>query len=211
MTRRSRRPGMPKRECGRCRPPAGGWIGVGLLCLACWLGGAALAGEALVPEREPSPAPAFALPDLAERPHRLADYRGRVVIVNFWASWCAPCRRELPSMNRAWATLQPQGVVMLGVNLDEEPAAVRGFLQDFPIAFPVLIDRDARLSERWRVKGLPTTFVLDPRGEIVYRVTGEREWDDPHLLRQVLALQGEGSGDTGRATVETERSDAPAR
>jgi thiol-disulfide isomerase/thioredoxin len=113
--------------------------GFGLLLL--WLTGAVAAEQRLTPEGSLQPAPAFYLHDLAGESHRLADYRDQVVIINFWASWCAPCRRELPSINRAWAVLKSEGVAMLALNLDEEAEAVKGFLHDFPIDFPVLIDR----------------------------------------------------------------------
>ncbi|MET0052771.1 MAG: TlpA disulfide reductase family protein [Candidatus Thiodiazotropha sp.] len=170
-----------------------------MLCRICLLGcltallllsgiGIAAAEEQLSPEPWPSPAPPFHLQDLQGRYQHLQDYRGRVVIVNFWASWCGPCREELPSLNRAWAALEPRGVAMLAINLGEEAEAVNAFLADFPIAFPVLLDRRGTFAQRWRVQGLPTTFVLNPRGEIVYRVVGERAWDDATLLRQVEAL-----------------------
>ncbi|MBT3054365.1 MAG: TlpA family protein disulfide reductase [Candidatus Thiodiazotropha sp. (ex Codakia orbicularis)] len=135
--------------------------------------------------------PTFRLHDLEGRNHQLLDYRGRVLIVNFWASWCVPCRRELPSMNRAWTALRPKGIAMLAINLGDDAEAVKEFLYDFPIDFPVLLDHRGRISQRWQVRGLPTTLVLNQRGEIVYRAVGEREWDDAVLLHQLQTLQPE--------------------
>ncbi len=146
------------------------------------------ADDGVLPEVSPTPAPPFSLHDPQGGRHQLQDYRGRVVIVNFWASWCVPCRRELPSMNRAWAELSTKGITMLAINLGDEVTAVKDFLSDFPIDFPVLLDQQGRTSQEWQVRGLPTTFVLNPQGEIVYRVVGEREWDDVVLLRKVKAL-----------------------
>ena len=146
------------------------------------------AEELMVPEPWPAPAPPFHLQDLEGDYRHLGDFRGRVLIVNFWASWCQPCRQELPSMNRASAALEQDGVAMLAVNLGEEADAVEAFLNDFPIDFPVLIDQRGIYSQRWGVRALPTTFVLNPRGEIVYRILGEKVWDDPSLLAQVREL-----------------------
>ncbi len=170
--------------------------------LLLWSVGVASAAEGLIPEAVVGPAPPFHLRDPEGRLYHLQAFRGRPLIVNFWASWCTPCRRELPSMNRAWAELKPQGVAMLAINLGEEAEAVKGFLAEFPIDFPVLLDPRGNIGQRWRVRGLPTTFVLNGRGEIVYRATGERAWDDPDLLRQVLALRfpetgRPGAGETG--------------
>ncbi|MEW8030399.1 MAG: TlpA disulfide reductase family protein [Candidatus Thiodiazotropha sp.] len=147
------------------------------------------ADQGLLPEVRPLPAPSFNLQDLEGGNHLLGDYRGRVAIVNFWASWCVPCRRELPSMNRAWRELQPKGIAMLAINLGDDAEAIRDFLIDFPIDFPVLLDHRGRTSQRWQVRGLPTTFVLNRRGEIIRRVVGEREWDDEILLYELQALQ----------------------
>jgi len=157
--------------------------------LLLWSVGVSSAAEGLTPEAVVRPAPPFHLQDPEGRRHHLQAYRGRPLIVNFWASWCTPCRRELPSMNRAWAELKPRGVAMLAINLGEDVEAVKGFLAEFPIDFPVLLDPRGNIGQRWRVRGLPTTFVLNGRGEIVYRATGERAWDDPDLLRQVMALR----------------------
>jgi thiol-disulfide isomerase/thioredoxin len=147
------------------------------------------AGEVLQPEPWLAPAPPFHLQDMQGSYKHLSDFRGRVMIINFWASWCQPCRQELPSLNRARQALAEDEVVMLAINLGEEPQAVEAFMNDFPIDFPVLIDQQGIYSQHWQVRALPTTFVLNPRGEIVYRVLGEKAWDDESLLTQIQALQ----------------------
>jgi peroxiredoxin len=131
----------------------------------------------------------FSLRDMDGKLHRLSDYRGKPVIVNFWATWCPPCRRELPSMNRAWSRVKQQGIVMLAINVGEDEDTIFPFMADYPIDFPVLLDMDGETIKRWPVKGLPTTFVIDPRGRIVYQAVGGREWDDKKLLDKVRELK----------------------
>ncbi len=155
-------------------------------------------GAALAPAQEPGRglteipqrplAPDFTLRDLDGNRHRLSDYRGRVVIVNFWATWCPPCRAEMPSMQRAWERLRKEGVVMLGIDVGEDEDTVFQFTADYPVEFPLLLDQDSSVIGRWPVRGLPTTFVVDPQGRLAYRAIGGREWDDPALLEQVRAL-----------------------
>ncbi len=146
-------------------------------------------GHGLTPVEGRPLAPNFVLLDLDGEPHRLSDYRGKVVIVNFWATWCPPCRAEMPSMQRAWERLEAQGVVMLGIDVGEDEETVFQFLADYPVEFPLLLDSESRVIEAWGVRGLPTTFVIDPEGRMVYRAVGGREWDDPQLLEKVLALR----------------------
>lgn len=146
--------------------------------------------QTLTPLQSRQPAPAFLLPDMNGRSHRLLDYRGKVVIVNFWASWCTPCRKELPSMNRAWEELKQNDVAMLAINVGEDHQAVQAFKKDFPIDFIVLLDSKGTTSQHWQVTGLPTTYVLDAQGRAVYRLLGSREWDDQELIRRLRALSG---------------------
>lgn len=134
-------------------------------------------------------APQFTLQDPDRQVHRLADFSGKVVVVNFWASWCVPCRQELPSMNRASRALPGESVVWLAVNVGEDREAVEAFRNDYPIAFTVLLDTDGRVSQDWSVTGMPTTFVINPQGEIEHQIVGKREWDDAthlRLLRQLI-------------------------
>ncbi|MCU7845640.1 MAG: TlpA family protein disulfide reductase [Candidatus Thiodiazotropha sp. (ex Monitilora ramsayi)] len=161
-----------------------GWLIVFWLMMA----GSVLAESAMRPIPWPAPAPPFHLRDLAGDFRHLSDFRGRVVVVNFWASWCSPCRQELPSMNRAWSQLQDEKIVMLAINVGEDREAVTAFLEDFPIDFPVLLDSYGNISQRWRVRGLPTTFVLNTRGESVYEIVGERQWDDEAIMQQIRDL-----------------------
>jgi len=135
-------------------------------------------------------APDFALKDADRKLHRLSEQRGKVVLVNFWATWCPPCRREMPSMQRAWEKLQGGNFEMYAVNVGEDEDTIFGFTfsTGVELTFPILLDRDAHTIKAWPVVALPTSFVIDPQGRIVYRAVGGREWDDPQLLRQIRKL-----------------------
>ena len=142
-----------------------------------------------VPERPP--APDFELSDIDGQMHRLSDYRGQVVIVNFWATWCPPCREEMPSMQRVWGTLQKEDVVILAVDVGENEDIVFTFTADYPMDFPLLLDRDSSVIQAWPVRGLPTTFVIDTQGRIAYRAVGSRDWESAEILRTLRDLQAE--------------------
>ena len=147
------------------------------------------AEPALTPLLDKKPAPALLLTDMDGVKHDIRDYRGRPVIINFWATWCPPCRRELPSMNRAWKKIKDEGIVMLAVDVGEDEDTVFTFMADYPIDFTVLLDSSGDVSARWPVVGLPTTFVLDRKGRLVYQAIGGREWDNDSLLDKVRALK----------------------
>jgi peroxiredoxin len=136
-------------------------------------------------------APDFELMDTEGRLHRLSDYRGRPVIINFWTTWCPPCREEIPSMNRAWHILEQEDIAMLAINMGEDEDTIFIFTADYPADFPMLMDRSGEVIAEWPVKGLPTTYVVAPDGTIAYRAIGSREWDDVGLLDRVRALRKE--------------------
>ncbi len=145
-------------------------------------------GKGLTLLAEKPGAPDFELTDIDGNIHRLADYRGKVLIVNFWATWCPPCREEMPSMQRAWEKLQQESILMLAINVGEDEDTIFQFTANYPVDFPLLMDRDSKIIGAWPVRGLPTTFVVDPQGRLVYRAIGGREWDDPEILAPVRAL-----------------------
>lgn len=132
----------------------------------------------------------FTLPDLDGKTHRLSDYRGKVVLVNFWATWCPPCRREMPSMERLSQRLKDQGFVVLAINQQEDPDKVFVFtsqLKPEP-TFPLLSDRNSAVANAWGVQGLPTSFLVDKRGRVAYRAMGGREFDHPEITRVIQRL-----------------------
>lgn len=92
-------------------------------------------------------------------------------------------------MQRAWLTLKQENIVMLAVNVGEGADTIFEFTGEFPVEFPLLLDRDSKVTAQWPVRGLPTTFVVDPRGRLAYRALGAREWDDPELLKALRALR----------------------
>lgn len=151
---------------------------------------AVFAAQVLSPVEQQVMAPDFELADTEGRMHRLSDYRGKTVIINFWTTWCPPCREEIPSMNRAWNALQQEDVVILAINMGEDEDTIFIFTADYPADFPLLLDREGEVIARWPVKGLPTTYVVAPDGRIAYRAIGGREWDDPEFLRKIRDLRG---------------------
>ena len=153
------------------------------------LSSAQQAGKGLTKLPEARVAPDFVLKDLDGNQHRLSDYSGQVVIINFWATWCPPCRDEMPSMQRAWELLEKEGILMFGIDVGEDEDTIFQFTANYPVEFPLLMDTDSKVIDQWPVRGLPTTFVVDPKGKIVYRAIGGREWDDPALLALVRALK----------------------
>lgn len=136
----------------------------------------------LVENDLPLPSPPLALADDTGRIHTLEQYRGQVLIVNFWASWCTPCVRELPGLNRLRENFGNQPFEILGVNVAERPRRLTRFLKQHPVDFPVLYDRNSAAFDAWNVTVLPTSFVVDRDGNIHYRATGALEWDSMEMI-----------------------------
>ena len=110
--------------------------------------------------------PDFALKDLADRAWRFADLRGKVVMINFWATWCPPCRKELPDLEALYEAYASKGLVILGIS-DEDPKKVEPFVRKHRLSFPVLLDPTRTVNEMFAIKGIPKTFIYDRQGRIV--------------------------------------------
>jgi len=136
---------------------------------------------------DPLPPP-LQLLDLDGRKLDVAQLRGQVVLVNFWASWCPPCVREMPSMQRLKEKLAGRPFTILAVNMAEADGEVRAFLAKMKVDFAVPMDRDGTVLKRWKVFVFPTSFVLDTRGNIRLGVFGEVEWDSPEVMEKILGL-----------------------
>jgi len=134
------------------------------------------------------PTPALALKDLAGQLHGLAEYRGKVVIVNFWATWCEPCVEEMPSLQKLKDLLPAGRVEVIGVNLGENEIRIRQFVEKTGIAFPLLLDRDGDAKKAWKVNGAPTTYVLDAKGRVRFYWVGEVDFADRALQDKIRKL-----------------------
>lgn len=132
--------------------------------------------------------PPFELDALDGTRHRLADYRGKVVLVNFWASWCGPCRAEMPSLQALADSLEAEPFVVLAVNVGETPEAMRAFVHRMPLRFALLVDPGATTARAWGARALPTTFILDPEGRPRYRHVGDLDWAQPAVRTRIRAL-----------------------
>jgi peroxiredoxin len=134
------------------------------------------------------PPPALALKDLDGRQHRLADYRGKVVLINFWATWCGPCREEMPSIQELKNKLAGRPFVVLAVNLDEPESRIRKFLTQMKLDFPILLDPDRNVAKGWNARILPATFIVGPDGRVRYSLVGEIDWANEHVVARISEL-----------------------
>jgi len=136
------------------------------------------------PALEGNHAPDFALRDLAGQEVRLSALRGKVVLVNFWATWCPPCREEIPSMGRLNSAMAGKPFRMLAVSVDEGgKKAVEGYFAKAGVTLPALLDSDGAVGKRYGITGVPETFVIDGKGVILKKVVGPLEWDHPEVIR----------------------------
>jgi thiol-disulfide isomerase/thioredoxin len=131
------------------------------------------------------PPPNLVLKTLDGREVSLASFRGRTVVVNFWATWCEPCVAEMPALQRMREKLAPEGVEVIAVNLKESAARIAPFVEQLGLTFPVVLDADGSASRAWRVNVFPTSFVIAPDQQIVWFVRGEVNWDGAQTYAQI--------------------------
>ncbi len=126
---------------------------------------------------EPSAARTFKLPDLNGSLHALEEFRGRVVFLNFFATWCPPCRREMRQMDSLYKKYKGRGLTVVAVSVDGgEVGVVREFVEELSLSFPVLHDKERRTAALYRVVGLPTSYFIDRKGNLFGRAIGEKDW-----------------------------------
>ena len=150
-------------------------------------------GYRMTPVSSPVAAPDFVLEDMDETPYNFSQLKGKVVLLNFWATWCPPCVREIPSMERLYQKFKNEHFTVLGINQMEDEDTVFSFTGQLPLdpTFTVLFDKTSTVSRRYKVNGLPTTYLIDKKGLIRYRAIGGREFDHPEIEKIIKKLLNE--------------------
>jgi peroxiredoxin len=136
-----------------------------------------------------APAPAFALPRLSGGPPvELAGLRGRVVLVNFWATWCKPCEDEMPAMERLYRRLAPEGFELLAISVDADVAPVAAFQERLGLSFPILLDPEQEVARSYQTFRFPESLLIGPDGVVVERYVGGKEWDAEAYVERIRRL-----------------------
>ena len=135
-----------------------------------------------------APAPAFQLNSNTGKPVSLADLKGQIVLVNFWASWCGPCRQEMPILEQLNHQYRNKGVTLIGVNVEPDSGAGLAWLKATPVTFPILFDVDSKVSKLYEVQGMPNTVILDRKGIVRYIHRGYSPGAENEYLDQIRAL-----------------------
>jgi peroxiredoxin len=133
-------------------------------------------------------APDFTLRDLNGETVSLEDYRGKLIFLNFWATWCMPCRSEMPSMERLYIEFKDRGFTMLAVDLREGTGKVKAFREKFKLSFPILLDSDGRVGRMYGVRSIPTTYLIDQEGNVIGGALGARDWVSKEALELIEHL-----------------------
>lgn len=135
-----------------------------------------------------APAPDFTLKSNQGNNIRLSELKGQIVLVNFWASWCGPCRKELPAFEKLYQKYQPLGVTILAVNVDDDPAKANELLSEVNISYPVLYDNDQKISELYKVSAMPSTYFINRDGELVNTHRSFKEGDEKKYKKLIKEL-----------------------
>lgn len=165
-----------------------GWMRAVLLAALVATVGCQKADE---PALEGRHAPDFTLKDLSGREVKLSSLQGKVVLVNFWATWCPPCREEIPSMVQLNRAMQGKEFQMVAISIDEGGgSAVNSFFRKSGLVLPALLDTDGKVAKRYGTTGVPETFIVDKKGVILKKVIGPMDWDAPEVVAGLNDLIG---------------------
>ncbi|HXG50369.1 MAG TPA: TlpA disulfide reductase family protein [candidate division Zixibacteria bacterium] len=143
----------------------------------------------LNPMNDGAATPDFALVGVDGKKLSLKDFRGKTVFLNFWATWCAPCREEMPAMERLYQEFKDRKFVVLAVNVKDRKQEALAFIKELRLTYPVMFDPDAQVAALYGAWGLPTTYLIGPKGEGLARAWGPADWYSPaarKLIREIL-------------------------
>ena len=145
----------------------------------------------LLPESDRMAAPDFVIEKLEGGTTSLADHKGKLVLLHFWATWCMPCRVEMPGLESVWQRYKGEGLVILAASVDEgSKGRIEKYKQIFELSFPILLDPDSKVNDLYKVSNMPTSILIDAEGEIISYVSGTVDWLDSEtisLLEELLA------------------------
>ena len=177
----------------RSLPYVGTGLALALVVLFAWL-----SRETYVPVEVGGPAPDFALLDLQGNPRSLEDYRGSVLLLNIWATWCTPCKEEMPSMQRLFDEIGDEDFRILAVSIDRAPpdddpqnplgGKLQAFADSLGLTFTILHDPSGEISTTYQAAGVPESYILDREGRLAERVRGPREWDEPRAMEMIRGV-----------------------
>jgi peroxiredoxin len=134
------------------------------------------------------PAPDFNLAARGGKSLALSELRGQVIMINFWATWCGPCRQEMPLLEQMYRKYQPMGFTMLGVNVEPDPSGAEDWLKETPVSFPILFDKENRVSKLYNVSGMPSSVLIDRKGNVRYLHRGYKSGDENTYLNYIRTL-----------------------
>jgi len=146
----------------------------------------------ITPPKQRLAAPDFSLSTTDGRTVHLSDFRGKPVLLNFWATFCVPCREEMPALQTLWKAYRHAGLVVLAVAADRDKsgAAIKAFLASTDVGFPVLLDSDGEVRRRYEVQALPTSYLIGADGRFLGRIIGPRRWNGEPFRKQLKSLLG---------------------
>lgn len=136
----------------------------------------------------PSAAPNFELAAMVGNTVNLSQYKGQVVMINFWATWCGPCRQEMPLLEQLYKKYKPMGFTMLGINVEPDSSGATEWLKATPVTFPILFDTESKVSKLYAVSGMPSTVIVDRKGQVRFLHRGYKPGDENEYLNQIRAL-----------------------
>jgi peroxiredoxin len=134
------------------------------------------------------PAPQFTLPSKAGSDVSLGQYKGQIVMINFWASWCVPCRQEMPMLEDIYKKYNKLGFTLIGVNVEPDSKAADDWLKQTPVSFPVLYDKESKVSKMYNVSGMPTTVIIDRKGNLRYLHISYKPGDEGEYLNTIRTM-----------------------